>query len=249
MTDVNVSKKLRTLLPKQMLRLIGLIAELARQNSCDVFLVGGIVRDILLGVENYDLDFAIEGDALQLARALAKNTGGSCIVHKMFGTATVTMPDSIKVDFATARRERYEKPASLPTVEFSTIKNDLSRRDFTINAMAIAISDLNFGQLIDFFGGQDDLLNKKIRVLHDASFIDDPTRILRAVKFEQRLNFKIESSTHRLLKEAVQMHLLEKVGRWRLNKEVALILKEKNSRKIFKRMEKLGIWPQTDLKK
>jgi len=228
-------------LPKKLLPVIGLIADTASENSSTAFLVGGFVRDILLGIKNLDLDILIEGDGIKIARAFASGTNSSCVVHEIFGTATVTMPGSIKVDFATARREHYKKPAALPTVEFSTIKEDLFRRDFTINAMAMAISQNKFGEVMDFFGGQKDLSDKKIRILHDASFIDDPTRILRAVRFEQRFNFRIEPHTEQLLKEALKKNLLEAAGKWRLNKEIALVLKEKNSEKIFRRMEKLGM--------
>lgn len=228
-------------LPKGLLRVIGLIADTAAENSFSAFLVGGFVRDILLGAKNMDLDIVIEGDGIKTAKVFADKTHSSCVVHKDFGTAAVAMPDSVKVDFATARKELYKKPAALPTVEFGALREDLFRRDFTINAMAIAISKNDFGQVMDFFGGQKDLADKKIRILHDASFIDDPTRILRAVRFEQRLNFKIEPRTERLLKEALRKNLLKAAGKWRLNKELALISKEKLSKKIFKRVEGLGI--------
>jgi tRNA nucleotidyltransferase (CCA-adding enzyme) len=126
-------------------------------------------------------------------------------------------------------------------VEFSTLKEDLFRRDVTINAMAMSISQNDFGRIIDFFGGQKDLSDKKIRILHDASFIDDPTRILRAIRFEQRFDFKVESRTEQLLKEALEKNLLAAVGKWRLNKELALISKEKDHEKVFRRMKELGV--------
>ncbi|MBI4335657.1 MAG: CCA tRNA nucleotidyltransferase, partial [Candidatus Omnitrophica bacterium] len=130
--------------------------------------------------------------------------------------------------------------AALPTVEFSTVKEDLSRRDFTVNAMAIAISRKNFGQLIDFFGGQRDLFNRKIKVLHDASFMDDPTRIFRAVRFEQRFNFRIEPRTEGLIKEALKKKMLHATEKQRLRDELILILKEEGPKRMLKRMGDLG---------
>jgi tRNA nucleotidyltransferase (CCA-adding enzyme) len=228
-------------LPEELLAVIGLIADTAKENSSKAFLVGGFVRDILLGVSNLDLDIVVEGSGINTARAFADRNHSSCVVHEGFGTATVSMPDAVKVDFATARKEVYKKPGALPSVRFDTLREDLFRRDFTINAMAIAIAKDDCGRLIDFFGGQKDLADKKIRILHDKSFIDDPTRMLRAVRFEQKLNFKIEPHTQRLLKEALANNMLEAVGKRRLDKEIALILKEECSKKIFKRIKELGI--------
>lgn len=245
----NIAKKAKAIFPAELMRLVKLVAETAQQNSCEIFLVGGIVRDILLGVRNLDLDFVVEGDTSRLAGALVKKIGGEFIVHKKFGTATAIVPwrvrskdarlEGVKIDFATARKEAYEKPAALPTVEFSDVKEDLRRRDFTINAMALAVTNEDFGRLIDLFNGQKDLLDKKVRVLHDASFMDDPTRILRAVRFEQRFGFRIEPHTRRLIKEAVEKKMLDSVSRQRIRNEIVLILKEKSPFKTLKRINDL----------
>jgi len=245
--SVNISKRLEDLLPREVIRLFKLIDQIAQQNSCTVFLVGGFVRDILLGVRNLDLDILVEGNTPRLAKALAKETGGSYILHERFGTAVVTLPQpvrfkatrltSVKIDFATARKEVYTSPAALPEVEFSTVREDLFRRDFTINAMAASLMQENFGQVIDFFNGRTDLTGKKIRILHDKSFIDDPTRIFRAIKFEQRFNFKIEPHTERLIKQALKKKMIEKTSKARLKDELILILKEKEPWKALFRME------------
>lgn len=246
---VNISARLKGLLPREVIRFFKLIDRIAQQNSCTVFLVGGLIRDILLGVRNLDLDILVEGDTPRLVKALVKEAGGSYVLHKRFGTAVVTLPwpvrfkstrlASVKIDFATARKEIYKSPAALPEVAFSTVREDLFRRDFTINAMAASLMHKNFGQLIDFFNGQADLAGKKIRVLHDKSFLDDPTRIFRAVRFEQRFNFKIEPHTERLIKEALKNKMIEKTSKARLKDELILILKEKDPGKALSRMENL----------
>ncbi len=258
-----MEKKIKDILPTEILRLIRLIGAASRENGCDAFLVGGFVRDVLLGVRNFDLDIVVEGDAMRLAKDLVKKAGGSYVLHERFGTATAVLPwpvrskkirlDEVKIDFATARKERYKNPAALPTVEFSTVREDLYRRDFTINAMAVAVADKTFGHLIDFFGGRNDLLDKKIRVLHDASFLDDPTRILRAVRFEQRFDFKIEPRTEGLIKEALNKKMLDKTQKQRLRDELILILNEDRPGKALKRMDALGglgfIYPKLRFKK
>jgi tRNA nucleotidyltransferase (CCA-adding enzyme) len=161
------------------------------------------------------------------------------VVHRKFGTCTVFLKDKMKIDLATARKEVYEKPAALPTVEFSSLKNDLIRRDFTINAMAISLNKANFGQLIDFFNGEPDLAHARIRALHDKSFIDDPTRIFRAVRFEQRLGFAIEKHTEELILGAVEKEMIEKVEPQRVRDEIILILQEEDALKALKRMAEL----------
>jgi len=247
---MNISGKLKTVLPKEILSLVKMIDKIAYEHSSNAFLVGGFVRDALLGRKNLDLDVVIERNTKEVVEALVNKVGGSYVFYKRFGTATAILPckiklrqsrlDEIKVDFATARKEIYERPAALPTVEFSTLKDDLSRRDFTINAMALSIGKDSFGEIIDFFGGQKDLANKRIRVLHDASFIDDPTRIFRAVRFEQRLGFKISSRTEALIKEAVKRKMFDQTQKQRLRDELIIILNEDEPKKMFRRMEELG---------
>jgi tRNA nucleotidyltransferase (CCA-adding enzyme) len=226
-------------LPKEIQNLIRLTGDIASQNNMYAYLVGGFVRDLILGAKNLDLDIVVEGEGIKFAEALAQRLQAKLIRHRRFGTATVILKKRLKVDIATARREYYPQPAQLPEVTPGTLKDDLIRRDFTINAMAISINQSDFGRFIDFFGGKEDLFLKKIRILHDLSFIDDPTRILRAIRFEQRYNFKIEPKTLRLLKEAVRLKMLEKTQPQRLRDELILILKEEHPLKQLKRIKGL----------
>ena len=169
------------------------------------YLVGGTVRDILLGEPNFDVDVAVEGDAVAFAEALAQALDGRVRAHRKFGTAVVLYGDDGRgrVDVVTARTEFYDAPAALPTIEHATIREDLHRRDFTINAMAVSLKGEDFGRLVDPFGGRRDLERRTIRVLHNLSFIDDPTRIFRAVRYESRLGFAMNEHTQRLARGTV----------------------------------------------
>lgn len=215
------------------------IGTLADEMNYRAFIVGGFVRDLLLRVENFDVDIVVEEDAIKFAAQLAKKVKGSLVVHRKFGTATVAMPDKFKIDVTTARSEFYRHPAALPEVEFASLKDDLYRRDFTINAMAIRLNRKGLGALVDFFDAQKDLKRKIIRVLHDQSFIDDPTRIFRAVRFEQRYNFNIEKQTENLIKRAVSLEMFNKTEKQRLRNELILILKESTPLKAVLRMAEL----------
>lgn len=228
-------------LPDELKRLMHLSSEISLLRGMPVYLVGGFVRDLILGVKNLDLDMAVEGEGIVFAEDLAGRLGARIIRHKRFGTAAVILGHHLKVDIATARKEVYLEPASLPEVEFGSLKDDLIRRDFTINAMAINITKPDFGKLMDFSLGRQDLLKGKIRVLHKLSFIDDPTRILRAVRFEQRYGFRIEPVTLRYLKRAVENKMLEKVQPQRLRDELILIFKEAYPLKYIKRMNGLKV--------
>jgi len=213
--------------------------EIAQANKMHAYLVGGFVRDLILAVTNLDLDIVIEGDGIKFAEDLASRLKANLIRHKRFGTATVTLGHNLKIDIATAREETYPVPASLPSVTSGSVKDDLKRRDFSINAMAVSINKENYGELIDFFRGGIDLRDRKVRVLHDLSFIDDPTRILRAIRFEQRFNFKIEPKTLKLLKEAKKIKMLDRVQPQRLRDELILILKEEHPLKEIRRLSGL----------
>ncbi|GFO66606.1 poly(A) polymerase [Geomonas limicola] len=206
-----------------------------------VYAVGGFVRDLLLGHDNADMDVTVEGDGILFAEAFAVQHGGRVKSHQKFGTAVIVLPDGSKIDVASTRLEYYESPGALPTVEHSSLKMDLYRRDFTVNTLAIRLNAASFGTLIDYFGAYRDLQAKVIRVLHNLSFVEDPTRVFRAIRFEQRLNFKIARHTEDLIKNAVKMEFLEKLGGRRLLTELIQILKEKEPLKGIGRMASLGL--------
>jgi tRNA nucleotidyltransferase (CCA-adding enzyme) len=226
-------------LSEEVRELIHLASDVANKNNMSVYLVGGFVRDLILGVKNLDLDIVVEGDGIKFAEVLSQKLNVGLIRHRRFGTATVILKKHLKVDIATTRQEYYPQPAHLPEVTCGVLKDDLMRRDFTINAMAISINRQDFGRFIDCFGGRQDLADKKIRVLHNLSFIDDPTRILRAIRFEQRYNFKIEPKTLKLLREANELKMLERVQPQRLRDELILILKEGYPLKPLNRIKEL----------
>jgi tRNA nucleotidyltransferase (CCA-adding enzyme) len=227
-------------LPEEIFALLCLARDIAYYNSMPVYLVGGFVRDLILGVENLDLDIVVEGDGIKFAEDFSAKLKAKLIRHRRFGTATIILKPRLKIDIATARSEFYPEPAHLPVVNSGTLQDDLYRRDFTINAMAISIDKKNFGKLIDFFGGNGDLAAKKIRVLHALSFIDDPTRILRAIRFEQRYNFSIESKTMKYLRKAIKLKMLEKVEPQRIRDDLILILKEDHPSREIKRLWELA---------
>ncbi len=185
------------------LKLVGRVAE---QLGFVAYLVGGVVRDMLLKQPSSDWDIVVEGDAIELAKVIAAQNKAKVTAYEQFGTATLTFVDGMVMDFATARSEYYPQPGALPVVKAGTIKEDLFRRDFTVNALAVILNPPSFGELQDFYGGLIDLKKRKIHVLHDKSFFDDPTRILRAVRFESRFGFQIGQETLRLLKTALKDH-------------------------------------------
>ena len=192
-------RNLLSKLDKNTLAILEEIGRKADEQGSLAYVVGGFVRDILLRRRNLDIDVVVEGDALLLAKMYAQQHQASLTIHNRFGTAVVKLTEGYRVDFATARKERYLHPGALPIVEKGVIRDDLFRRDFSINAMAVRINRDSWGQLVDEFGGLEDIKNKKIRVLHEKSFIDDPTRILRAVRFERRFKFIIEPGTREFL--------------------------------------------------
>lgn len=217
------------------------IGKIADEFGVNAYVVGGFVRDLMLNENNFDLDIVVEGDGINLAREFARRLDGKCKSHRRFGTSVVFLPDGLRIDFATARSEYYKSPAALPIVTQSSTRDDLFRRDFTINALAIKLGGNGSNLLIDYFGGQSDIREKKIRVLHKLSFIDDPTRVFRAIRFEQRLNFRICKETEKLIKEAVEKEIFHRLSGKRLFAELILILKEKNCYKALWRMKKLGL--------
>lgn len=234
----NISHKMNKSLPKEIQNILRTVGRFANKEGQRAFVVGGFVRDILLGIKNFDIDIVTEGDAIALAGRLRDRYRADFVAYKKFGTATVII-EKFRIDLATARKESYAKPAALPTVEFSSLKNDLHRRDFTINAMAASINKGTFGQLIDFFGGERDLENGVIRVLHDGSLIDDPTRIFRAVRFEQRLRFSIDKYTENLIKHAVREGMFSKTQNQRIRDELLLMMEEESPIRTILRMKEL----------
>jgi tRNA nucleotidyltransferase (CCA-adding enzyme) len=249
---MNLEKKIYSL-PKEVVSVIKKAKTLADNLGVSSYLVGGFVRDILLKKPNLDVDIVVEAkktndleiDGILFADRLAEifniplSSSKHLVKHKRFGTAVVKLSDKIKVDVATARKELYPKPGALPLVSFGTIYDDLFRRDFSINAMAISLNQKYFGKLIDYFGGIKDLKNKKIRILHNLSFIDDPTRLLRAIRFKERYGFTLERETRRLFNQAKELKVLDNVGKHRVRDELILCLKEAQALKVIRCINKL----------
>ena len=223
------------------LALLTSLSELAQESALPLYLVGGPVRDLLLGRPVKDLDFAVEGDAPALARRWANGNGGRLVAHRRFGTATVSLGDTT-VDLVTARREVYPRPGALPRVTAGSIYDDLARRDFSVNSMALSLAPRE-PRLLDPQQGRPDLEGGLIRVLHRRSFTDDPTRLLRAARYEQRLNFRLEGETKAQLRAAVAQGCLDTVSGDRLRQEVARTLAEAEPGKALQRGVELGILP------
>jgi tRNA nucleotidyltransferase (CCA-adding enzyme) len=204
------------------------------------FLVGGAVRDLMLGRHSVDIDVTIEGDARAVARELARRLGGEAVEHERFGTATVTA-DGLSVDLTTARRETYAEPGALPDVEPAGLAEDLGRRDFTINAMALDLNGDGVGSLEDPHGGREDLADGVIRVLHGESFIDDPTRLLRALRYEARFGFRMDEQTERLAREAAAGAGFDTVSGPRVRDELFDLLGEEEAPAAVARLHELGL--------
>jgi tRNA nucleotidyltransferase (CCA-adding enzyme) len=206
-----------------------------------VYLVGGAVRDVLMGEPNFDVDIAVEGDGISFGRALARALGGRAVPHEKFGTAIVLFGADGRVDVASARTEFYDYPGALPTVEQASIRQDLYRRDFTINAMAVSLKGADFGRLVDYFGGLRDLSQGVVRVLHNLSFIDDPTRIFRAIRYETRYGFEMDAHTLGLARACVEMDLVGELSSSRVRDELQALLSEERVAESVRRLAELGI--------
>jgi tRNA nucleotidyltransferase (CCA-adding enzyme) len=239
----SLGRLLPQILPSDLLALLRRVGELAEKLEVKTYLVGGFVRDLLLRKPNFDIDIVVEGEGIRFAEQLAALLGGRVKTHPKFGTAVVICSSGLKLDIATARIEYYAAPAALPEVEYASIRHDLSRRDFTINALAMILNKSDFGQVLDFFNGQRDLKDQAIRVLHNLSFIEDPTRAFRAVRFEQRLGFAIGGQTERLLKNAVANKVVARVGGRRILNELRQILGEPQPLPALARLDSLGLLP------
>jgi tRNA nucleotidyltransferase (CCA-adding enzyme) len=285
-----IAERLAMAVPKPLLELLREAGRLAAEQGDSLFIVGGFVRDLLLGNPTLDIDLVIEGDAIRLARQLARRYGGRVRSHRRFGTAKWLIsesqisgqrsavggqPSNVKLqtsparwrepgranikfpisnlqslasnlppalDFVTARAEYYEHPSALPEIERSSIKQDLHRRDFTINTLAIELTPNRYGELLDFYGGENDLQQGLIRVLHSLSFVEDATRMLRAARLEQRLGFHLEARTEELLRDALD--LLDRVSGERIYHELYLIFGEAEPERALLRLDDLGVLRQ-----
>ncbi|MBW2565318.1 MAG: CBS domain-containing protein [Deltaproteobacteria bacterium] len=236
-----VTKFLKERLPKEVIELLGVVGSVADSLDYNAYAVGGFVRDIFLYEQNLDIDVVIEGDGIEFAKALAASLEGRARAHEAFRTAVVVLPNGQKIDVATARLEYYKSPAALPTVETGSIKLDLYRRDFTINTLAIKLNPDGFGTVIDFFGAQQDLKRRVIRVLHNLSFVEDPTRVFRAIRFEQRFGFKIGKLTSGLIENAVRMDFFRELGGQRLFSELRQILDEDKPIMALRRINQFNL--------
>lgn len=230
-------------LPEEQLAVLRLCGDVADQLELEAYVVGGFVRDLLLGVPNQDLDLVVEGDGVTFGQKLSERMNGRPHPHERFGTCVVAFDAGPfpRIDVATARSERYCRPAALPAVEGSTLKQDLFRRDFTINCLALRLGREHFGELLDYFGSQRDLEAGLIRVLHVHSFIDDPTRILRALRFEGRLRFRVEQHTEHLLRSALSQDIFAEVTPERIRDEFESTLAEPRVIQILQRMKELKV--------
>ena len=257
-------ERLERVLPEALVDLLKIVAQIAFEQHTAVYIVGGFVRDLLLDRPSQDYDLVVEGDAIAVAKVLARRYGGRVTSHSRFGTAKWILRPATKskkqppvknldsiitrgslddlpeaLDLVSARTEFYTYPTALPTVERGSIKLDLHRRDFTINTLAMRLDGNHYGELHDYWGGYTDLRQGFVRILHSLSFVDDPTRILRAVRFEQRFDFHIEGRTLELLTEALS--LLDRVSGDRIRHELNIILGESCASAILSRLAELGI--------
>ncbi len=247
----NISRLITERFPEQVVSLLRTAGKVAESLGTSAFLVGGSVRDLLMGEKNLDIDIVVEGSGIEFARRLAGEFKGvRLITHKRFNTAKLRFGEEAEpkmpipaftVDIATARTEYYEAPAMLPKIETSSIKKDLYRRDFTINTLAVKLNPREFGLLIDYFGAQRDIREKTIRVLHNLSFVEDPTRAFRAVRFAERFGFRINKHTENLIKSALRLNLFERVSGSRIYDELVLTFKETDPVKALKSLSRYGL--------
>ncbi|MDD6088818.1 MAG: CBS domain-containing protein [Desulfovibrionaceae bacterium] len=244
----NISGILTTHLPEKILSLLRSAGSLGDSRGQKVYAVGGFVRDILLNRPASaldDVDLVVEGDGIAFAKAFSIQLGGRVHEHRTFMTARISYSNEdgseAHIDVATARLEYYPCPAALPTVELSSIKMDLFRRDFTVNAMALRLNANRFGDIADFFGGMSDLRKRNLRVLHSLSYVEDPTRMLRAVRFERRYHFRVGSQGEKLIKNALSLGIMERLAGWRILHELELIFRENNPVSCLDRLHELGI--------
>ena len=229
-------------IPSQILAVLQEIGQLAGETGLSAYAVGGMVRDFLLNRENLDFDVVVEGDAIGFAQCLFKRWEGNIHVHSDFGTGTLTRSDGLKIDFVSARRETYQRPGALPLIRFGTILDDLHRRDFSIHALAVSLNPATFGELVDRTNGLRDLQTGQIRALHDRSFIDDPTRIFRAIRYEVRYGFQIVDSDQKHMRDAIDKGVLDLISGQRIRNEIFRILLEASAPQMIRRMQDFDIF-------
>ena len=243
--QLEIKNDIDEVVPEELLKLLKVIEAVSKKRKEKVFLVGGIVRDLILGINNKDIDIVVEGDGIKFALELKDVLGAKKVrIHEKFKTAVVVVHDDLKLDIASSRLEYYEYPTSLPVVEYGNIRDDMYRRDFSINAMALEIDSYNFGKLIDFYGGYDDLKNKKIRILHNLSFIEDPTRIIRAFRFAARYGFELEKDTEIFLKNAISDGFLRKISWPRVKQELEILFSDKNLTRGMEFLNKYNVFSE-----
>ena len=239
----NIQSLMRERLPKKILEILQQVGQVAEELGFTAFTVGGFVRDLFLRHKNLDIDIVIEGDAIVFARRFASRYKARSREFHKFKTAVLIFPDGFKIDVATARTEYYEAPGALPVVEYSSIKMDLYRRDFTINTLSVKLNPRDFGTLMDFFGAHRDLKEKVISVLHNLSFVEDPTRVFRAIRFEQRFKFRVSKLTANLIDNAVKNNFFDRLSGSRLFGELRLILQEGNPLPAVSRLAEFNLLP------
>jgi tRNA nucleotidyltransferase (CCA-adding enzyme) len=239
--EKNIRQLLHERLSKPIIGLLQVAGQIGQDLGVEVYAVGGFVRDMLLGIPNEDIDLVVEGDGIAYAHRLGERLEARVRPHLKFRTAVLILPSGQKIDVATARLEYYEYPAALPIVELSSLKMDLYRRDFSINTLAVHLCPPHFGRLVDFFGGQQDIKDGIIRVLHSLSFVEDPTRIIRAIRFEQRFQFKIGAQTERLIKNAVRLNIFQKLSGARIRHELRLLAEDSAPVDALVRMRDLSL--------
>ena len=237
----NVTKFMHERLSSKLVKVLKKIGKVADEIGCGAYVVGGFVRDLFLYRTDEDLDIVVEGDGIAFAQKYAKLEGTRIHTYEKFGTAVIIYPDGFKIDVASARMEYYKFPAALPVVEMSSIKLDLFRRDFTINTLAIQLNPERFGLLIDFFSARKDIKEKTIRVLHNLSFVEDPTRVFRAIRFEQRFGFNIGKLTVGLIENVVNMEFLKNLSGRRVFSELRQILEEENPVPAIARLDDFNL--------
>ena len=234
--------------PPDLKGILEVVSSVSKLLKAKTYLVGGIIRDALLGIPNYDIDIVVEGDGIEFGQKLADRFDAKLEIHRKFGTSVLVLENGQHIDIATARVEYYKKPAALPSIESGSIKQDLARRDFTINSLALSLSKKNYGEILDYFGGRQDLKDRKIKILHKMSFIEDPTRIFRAVRFEKRLGFTMDRETEGFAITTINMDIVSKLTGVRIRDELIYILNEEKPYSAIKRLYDLGALAKIGIK-